>query len=124
MDRAVQQCLVTGYAKTIETLTLPDPDDRHVLAAAIVGGASVIVTFNEKDFPPEYLASFDVQIWHPDIFFCHLISLDSSAVCHALKKQRASLKNPPRSAEEVLATLAQQGLPVAVSKLRGFIEYL
>ena len=44
--RHVPDCLVTGYEPLISTLTLPDPDDRHVLAAAIHGGATSIVTFN------------------------------------------------------------------------------
>jgi hypothetical protein len=59
MNEAVRDCLVTGYEDLIESLTLPDPDDRHVLAAAIRAGAEVIVTYNLKDFSPEALARFD-----------------------------------------------------------------
>lgn len=51
MDTATRDSLVTGYEALIDTLTLPDPDDRHVLAAAIVGRCDVIVTQNLKDFP-------------------------------------------------------------------------
>ena len=50
MDRAIPDGLVTGHEVLIEGLTLPDPGDRHVLAAAIRCHASVIVTFNERDF--------------------------------------------------------------------------
>jgi predicted nucleic acid-binding protein len=46
MDAHVRDSLVTGYEPLIPTLTLPDPDDRHVLAAAIRSGADVIVTYN------------------------------------------------------------------------------
>ena len=51
MDLHVPDCLITGYEFLIPTLTLPDADDRHVLAAAIHGGAGLIVTFNLNDFP-------------------------------------------------------------------------
>jgi predicted nucleic acid-binding protein len=54
MDRAVPDCLVAGYEPLIPSLTLPDPDDRHVLAAAIAARASVIVTFNVTDFLPPH----------------------------------------------------------------------
>ena len=37
MDRSVRDCLVTGYEALVPQLELPDPSDRHVLAAAIVG---------------------------------------------------------------------------------------
>lgn len=56
MDRAIPDGLVEGYESLAAGLTLPDPDDRHVLAAAIRCGASVIVTFNQRDFPNELLA--------------------------------------------------------------------
>src|SRR5262249_52720238 len=53
MDNAVPDACITGYEGLIPALTLPDPNDRHVLAAAIRASASAIVTFNEKDFPPD-----------------------------------------------------------------------
>jgi len=124
MDRAIPDCLITGHMKLVDGLTIPDPDDRHVLAAAIRGHAEVIVTFNEKDFPPEILEELGVETQHPDEFMCHLISLDWSAVCRALKNQRATLKNPPRTAEELLDTLEQQGLPLTVSQLRPLAELI
>ncbi|SFL40707.1 PIN domain-containing protein [Streptomyces pini] len=55
MMRAVRDCMVKGYEPLIEALELPDPDDRHVLAAAIRAKAQLIVTFNLKDFPPRRL---------------------------------------------------------------------
>ncbi|BDT70281.1 hypothetical protein os1_44740 [Comamonadaceae bacterium OS-1] len=55
MNSSVPDCLVTHYEKLAESLELPDPDDRHVLAAAIVGHADAIVTFNTKDFPDTVL---------------------------------------------------------------------
>ena len=57
MDSAFEdyEALVTGYEHRIESLSLPDPDDRHVLAAAIECGASIIVTANLKDFPDSQL---------------------------------------------------------------------
>src|SRR5438067_10785424 len=61
MNEAVRDCLVTGYEDLIESLTLPDPDDRHVLAAAIRAGASVIVTYNLADFPAGELARFEIE---------------------------------------------------------------
>ena len=51
MDRATRDCLVTGYGALIPAIELPDPDDRHVFAAAIVGRCDVIVTWNLQDFP-------------------------------------------------------------------------
>ena len=51
MNTHVRDCLVTGYEPLIGGLSLPDPDDRHVLAAAIRSQADLILTFNLKDFP-------------------------------------------------------------------------
>ena len=53
---AVRDCIVVGYEPLIDALELPDPDDRHVLAAAIRARAQVIVTNNLKDFPARQLA--------------------------------------------------------------------
>lgn len=124
MNRAVPDCLVTGYEQIIPALQLPDPDDRHVLAAAICAGAEVIVTFNEKDFPSEALSPFGLRTEHPDEFIGHLFSIDFGAVCEAAKRQRTMLKNPPRSVDEFLETIESQGLPQTAAQLRGLAGLL
>ena len=124
MDQAVRDCLVTGYEDLIESLSLPDPDDRHVLAAAIRAGAAVIVTYNLKDFPAETLATFDIEAQHPDDFLIGLLDDAPGVVCAAVKRQRESLRNPPKTAQELLATLEGQGLTQFVSRLTQFIDLL
>jgi len=81
MNSHVRDCVVTGYEPLIDGLTLPDPDDRHVLAAAIRTRASVIVTCNLKDFPQEVLGPLGLEAQHPDEFITHLIDLNPGAVC-------------------------------------------
>lgn len=124
MNEAVRDCLVTGYEDLIDSLTLPDPDDRHVLGAAIRAGAQVIVTYNLADFPAETLARFDIEAQHLDDFLVGLLDLAPGAVCAAVKAQRESLRNPPKTAEELLATLEAQGLTQAVACLRQFAALL
>ena len=68
MDTAVLDCLVNGHETLIDVLELPDPDDRHVLAAAIHCGADAIVTFNGRDFPPSVRERYNVEVLHPDDF--------------------------------------------------------
>ncbi len=124
MNDAVRDCLVTGYEDLIASLSLPDPDDRHVLAAAIRAGAEVIVTFNLADFPAEALARFDIEAKHPDDFVVELLDQAPGAVCTAIKRQRESLCNPPKTAQELLATLESHGLTQTVARLRQFIDLL
>ena len=124
MNQAVRDCLVTGYQPLIPSLSLPDPDDRHVLAAAIRAGARVIVTYNLKDFPAENLTGFDVEAWHPDDFLVELLDAAPGQFCDAVKRQRESLRNPPYSAGELLATFERLGLTQTVALLREFIAVL
>lgn len=123
-DAHVPDCLVEGYEAFIPSLTLPDPDDRHVLAAAIRCGADVIVTFNLKDFPASFLDPFGIEAQHPDEFVGHLFDLDQAAVVRCVRDQRASLRNPARSAGELLDTLLRQGLPRTVNALGPFAKEL
>ena len=124
MNEAFRDCLVTGYEDLIASLPLPDPDDRHVLAAALRAGAAVIVTFNLKDFPAETLARFDTEAQHPDDFLVSLLDQAPGMVCAAVKRQRESLRSPPKTAQELLATLESQGLNQSVSRLRECIDLL
>jgi predicted nucleic acid-binding protein len=124
MDKATRDSLITGYEPLIGSLTLPDPNDRHVLAAAIVGQCDVIVTQNLKDFPKEVLAGFKIEAQHPDEFLRKQLSLWPGVFCSALHKVRGRLLNPQYSVEEYLATLARQGLVVTAGELRCFADTL
>ena len=124
MDASVRDAKVFGYEELIEGLVLPDPDDRHVLAAAIKAGADAIVTFNLKDFPRAVLSKYDIEAIHPDEFIYSQIDLAPAIACGAIKRQRESLKNPPKAKDEFLAILQKQQLPQTVSALRVYIELI
>jgi predicted nucleic acid-binding protein len=120
MNAHVRDALVTGYEELIPSLTLPDPDDRHVLAAAIRGRADVIVTYNLKDFPVESTKPLGVEAQHPDEFLTHALDLAPGIVLEAIKRLRRSLAKPPVGIDDYLATLERQELSAFVSKLREF----
>lgn len=121
MEQAIPDAMVAGYEALADKLTLPDADDRHVLAAAVRSGAQVIVTTNLKDFPATALAPYDVEAQHPDTFVLHLLSLDAGAVARTVAAQAASLKNPPMSRGELLDTLESRGLVQSVAELRRLV---
>lgn len=120
MNDAIPDSLVCGYEKLIPGLFLPDPDDRHVLAAAIRCGASVIVTFNRKDFPDEALQEFHIEVQHPDEFIDNLSDLDPAAVVDVARRQRAQLVNPKLDVDRFLDVLLKQGL---VQTVKGLTAY-
>jgi predicted nucleic acid-binding protein len=109
MDTSVRDALITGYEAMIACLELPDAEDRHVLAAAIVGRCDVIVTQNLHDFPPDSLKPYGIEIPHPDDFLASHLRLAPGKFCIAIRKVRARLKNPPYSVEDYLATLTPAG---------------
>ena len=120
MDKAAPDALVAGYHHLIPKLELPDPKDRHVLAAAIHCGASIIVTCNLADFPSETLAQFGIEAQHPDDFILDLLSLAPGLVMEAAQNHRVSLKNPPKSVAEYLDSLDRQGLKQSAVELRRY----
>lgn len=124
MNANVLDCLVTGYEPLIDVVTLPDPDDRHVLAAAIHAGADVIVTFNTRDFPAESLHRWGIEAQHPDDFLTSQFDLAPHILCEAARQTRARLRNPPKTVVEYLTTLEAQGLPQFVAALRRFSELI
>lgn len=121
MNANARDCIVRDYEKIIPSLSLPDPDDRHVLAAAIKASASIIVTYNLRDFPQDVLSKHGIEAQHPDEFISQLIEQAPGVVCNAIRRLRMGLKNPPINSENYLNNLASQSLPRAVSKLREFV---
>jgi hypothetical protein len=124
MDQATRDALITGYENLIPALELPDPNDRHVPAAAIVGRCDVIVTANLKDFPESVLAAFGIDAQHPDEFLCNHLNLAQGLFCTCVQKIRGRLKNPPYTTEEYLETLIRNGLVATAAELRPFAELL
>ncbi len=118
MNAHVRDSLVTGFEYLIPSISLPDPDDRHVVAAAIHSGASLIVTFNLKDFPAEALKPYNLAAQHPDDFIVDLLDLHPAGVLEAAASHRRSLKNPPKAADVYLDTLLAQGLTQSVALMR------
>lgn len=121
MNAAVSDCLIEGYESHVAGLTLPDEKDLHVLAAAIHAGASVIVTFNLADFPASILSGYEVRAEHPDEFVRTLIELDPARVAAAAERQRLTLRRPPKTRDEYLETLLNQGLPRTVEALKKLL---
>lgn len=119
MCRAVRDCLVTGYEPLVATLTLPDPDDRHVLAAAIRARAELIVTTNLKDFPADSLDPWNVLARHPDEFVLDQLDVDPAAVQSAVRRIADSWRQPPGSIDDVLDGLHRNGLVQTVAALRA-----
>jgi hypothetical protein len=97
-----------------------DPDDRHVLAAAIRCGASVIVTFNQADFPRAALEPFGIEAQHPDQFAEFLFDLDPAAVVAAAQRQRSKLKAPTMDVDRFLNNLLKQGLVQTTKSLAKY----
>jgi predicted nucleic acid-binding protein len=118
MHAHIRDCLVEDFEALIDALSLPDPDDRHVLAAAIKGHADIILTFNLTDFPAAILAPYGIEAHHPDAFLLSLVELDRLEVCAAARRVRARLRQPPLDVAAYLAVLERCGLPATAASFR------
>lgn len=105
-------------------LALPDPDDVHVLSAAIAGHADCIVTANMKDFPAGILDVHGLCAIHPDDFLIAQFDLDSIAALAAYKEMRARSKNPPLTSDEFAAAFERNGLVAMAERLREAAELI
>ncbi len=125
MDLSIPTAMVTGYEQLIEGIPIEnDPDDRHVVAAAIIGQCDVIVTNNLSHFPIDKLKDYDLEVQRPDDFLAHHLDLEPGTFCSAVRTSRVGKKNPPYSVEEYLSNLTQQGLVVTVAELRPYLHLL
>lgn len=100
------------------SLTLPDPNDVHVLAAAIAGHADCIVTRNQQDFPASIMDVHGIEILDPDEFIINQWDLENVPVMAAFKGMRARRKKPTESVEDFALTLEKNGLPATAEKIR------
>ena len=119
MNERTLDCLVHDYEDLMKSISLPDQQDVHVLAAAIKAQAQIIVTYNIKDFPIEILKKFEIEAQHPDTFLRHQLDLKLSVFLSSVKNIRERLKKPPLSASQYLSILFSH-LPQTVSILKHY----
>jgi hypothetical protein len=124
MEAHLPEAMVTGYEHRIAALVLPDPNDRHVLAAALQCNARVIVTSNLKHFPNVVLGAHGVLAQGPDDFVCDLIDADSDQAVLAFAADRARMVNPPKSVSEYIASIESGGLKMVAAMLHGMANRL
>ena len=105
MNMALLDCLVENYESIEKNLNLPDSNDHHVLAAAILSKSKFIVTANLKDFPNDYLALHNVESLHPDDLFMYVAHENKDKFLFSVQTCYRKLKNPPRTLDEYLLNL-------------------
>jgi hypothetical protein len=118
MNRALPEAEVQGWEAYLEGLTLPDPDDCHVLAAALAAGVETILTFNLRDFPESLLTQHSIVAVHPDDFLCELYDADPELVLASTEGAHANLSRSAPSFLSYIDTLGRQGLPEFAKRMR------
>lgn len=123
MNESFDGSVVEGYSYLIEKVTLPDSNDRHVLACAIQSEADIIITANKKDFPKkDLLDNFDITVYSPDEFISNITKQSPQRSLTAFRVQVSKLRNPPRSQGEVLEILEKLGLRESVMYFRKLLK--
>jgi len=125
MKLAFPESCVEDYQSLIELLKgLPDPDDGHVIAAAIKTGASMIVTENIKDFPSAILDSYELEAKTADEFIADTVQLDVGRAVAAIAKMRARFERPSLTPSDLLLKMESQGLVISADSLRPYMDSL
>jgi hypothetical protein len=120
MRQAFDDAEIQGWEGLEGSYGLPDPDDEHVVAAAVVGGAGAIVTANFKDFPADRLPS-GLHVLSAAEFAGNTVSLDPARSLVAVGRiaGRSGRKGPGLTVEDIFDVLAERyGMADAVDVLR------
>lgn len=113
-----------AWAPLVAGDNLTDPDDRHILAAAVAGHADCIVTANLKDFPAEIVGVYGLEVVDPDRFVINQWDLDPLIAMAAFKRMRARWRNPQATPENFAKALEQGGLPATAQRIRDAAELI
>lgn len=121
MTAAVPDCIVTEYEDLEPSVALPDPDDLHVLAAAVQAEAQQIVTANLRDFPKAVLAPFDVEAVSPDRFVLNQIEDRPGVVAQVVVEAAGDCHAPPLTVADLLSIYSRSGLVRSAAALRDLM---
>lgn len=111
MNEAFDDALVEGWEPLTAGIELPDPDDAHIVAAALLGRADVIVTENTKHFPDSAIAPLGLEAIRTDEFLLDQFDLLPAAACRIVTEQSAAMRRPPVEINQLLDRLARSGAP-------------
>ena len=111
MREAFDDALVTGWEELEPGIRLPDLDDRHVVAAAVRGGAQGVITANAKDFPATALEPFGLEAVHPDDFLLDQLDLSPPTILQVIRDQAARTRRPPLTPRDLPTLLGRAGVP-------------
>lgn len=118
------EALIEGFEALIPALTLPDPDDRHVLAAAIQAGAHTIITENRKDFPPNILDNYDIEVRTADEFLLSTYELYPETALGCMRNMRRRYNAPSMSVSDFIEALIRARLPMIATEIRKQVDLL
>lgn len=125
MMTAFEDCWIDHHQTLIAGIEgLPDADDRHVVAAALAGGAQQIVTNNLKDFPAGVLENYELEAIDPDTFLVGQFELKRGLAIRAMRSVRERYDNPPLTAGAFLTDLTAKGMPRFAAVLKPHFEDL
>jgi PIN domain len=116
MNDALPDATVTGYRAHLEDIALPDPNDRHVVAAAIAAGASGILTWNLRDFPTMELRRHGLVRRNPDDLFTDLYDGAPDLTVASLASARRNLTKTRFSASDFIDVMKNQKLARLATK--------
>src|SRR5579863_6922757 len=123
METAFPDAIVTGWEPLVATVQLPDPDDRHVVAAAWAGRADVIVTDNLADFPADALPPplFRQSL---DDFLLDTLDLYPTQVIAAVRAVagRTGRSGPTMTPHDVAVYLQTHGMPAFGERMQTELE--
>ena len=110
MGNAFEDAPVDGWENLEDTVTLPDADDRHVVAIAVRGRADAIVTANVRDCPPDVLGPLAIEVIHPDDFLVDQLHLAPGS-CSTSYESKPTTRQPALTPIDLIARLARAGVP-------------
>lgn len=111
MQDSFGDAMVTGWEALQAGISLPDEDDRHVVAAGIREAAHAIVTANVEDFPAASLATYGLQAVHPDSFLLDLLDLSPPTILQVIREQAQHTRRPPLTPPDLATVLGRAGVP-------------
>ena len=107
MTTAFDDALVENWEPHDGTFNLPDPDDEHVLAAALVGGAGALVTENRKDFPTDKVPA-PIKVLSAGEFAADTVAVSPAVALRAVQTMASRYEAPPLTTDEILGQLVQR----------------